>query len=62
MEFSISGGFWVIKESAMQDGVVDMLHELAGNLWWSWHGEVRSVFRSLDPRAWPSTSVAIVDP
>ncbi len=36
----------------MQDGVVDMLHELAGNLWWSWHGEVRAVFRSLDPKAW----------
>ncbi len=37
---------------AVHDGVVDMLHELAGNLWWSWHSEVRAVFRSLDPKAW----------
>ena len=34
------------------DGVVDKLHDLAGNLWWSWQREIRAIFRSLDPQIW----------
>ena len=28
------------------------LAELAHNLWWSWHSEIRAIFRELDPELW----------
>jgi starch phosphorylase len=28
------------------------LTELAGNLWWSWHGDAQAVFRDIDPDLW----------
>jgi len=31
---------------------IGRLGELANNLWWSWHPEVRAVFRSLDYQLW----------
>ncbi len=34
------------------DTLVGMLDELASNLLWSWHPEVRALFRSLDPKLW----------
>lgn len=30
----------------------DKLRELAYNLWWTWHPEVVSIFRDLDPELW----------
>ena len=32
------------------------LHELAFNLWWSWHPEARHLFKSLDRSLWKNTS------
>src|SRR6476646_2018860 len=32
------------------------LHELAGDLWWSWHAEAREVFRRLDYGVWRATA------
>ncbi|MDD4860057.1 MAG: alpha-glucan family phosphorylase [Dehalococcoidales bacterium] len=32
------------------------LHELAYNLWWSWHYEARELFKSLDRPLWKMTS------
>ena len=32
------------------------LHELAADLWWSWHPEGREVFRRLDYRLWRATA------
>jgi glycogen phosphorylase len=34
------------------DGVVDKLHDLARNLWWSWQPQIRAIFRSLEPQLW----------
>src|SRR5581483_9983858 len=31
---------------------VSRLHELAYNLWWSWHPEARALYSSLDPDLW----------
>ena len=31
---------------------IGRLDELAGNLWWSWHEDARSVFRILDYPLW----------
>ena len=31
---------------------IDRLGELANNLWWSWHPQARSVFRTLDYQLW----------
>lgn len=31
---------------------ISRLHELAYNLWWSWHPEARELFSSLDPDLW----------
>ncbi len=31
------------------------LEELAGNLWWSWHDNARTLFHSLDSRLWTLT-------
>ena len=28
------------------------LSEIAGNLWWSWHGDAQDLFRRLDQQAW----------
>jgi len=28
------------------------LLEIAGNLWWTWHGDAQDLFRRLDPAAW----------
>jgi starch phosphorylase len=39
-------------EEALHDGIVDALHRLAGNLWWSWQRDIRAIFRSLDPKLW----------
>ncbi len=33
-------------------GLYDKCTALASNLWWSWHPEVISIFRSLDPIRW----------
>ena len=35
---------------------IGRLPELAADLWWSWHVEARSVFRSLDYPLWRSTA------
>src|SRR5262245_20357625 len=32
------------------------LHELAIDLWWSWHAGARAVFRDFDYRLWRSTA------
>ena len=32
------------------------LQDLAGDLWWSWHGEARTVFRRLDYSLWRATA------
>src|SRR5580765_7146359 len=32
------------------------LHDLAGDLWWSWHAEARAVFRRLDYGVWRATA------
>src|SRR5216683_1609143 len=32
------------------------LEELAADLWWSWHSEIRRVFRSLDYGLWRATA------
>src|SRR4249919_1169590 len=32
------------------------LGDLAGDLWWGWHSEARSVFRRLDYGLWRSTA------
>jgi starch phosphorylase len=32
------------------------LHDLAGDLWWSWHAEAREVFRRLDYGVWRATA------
>ena len=32
------------------------LHEIAGNLWWSWHGEAVELFRHADARAFAATN------
>jgi len=34
------------------DGVVEKLDALAANLWWSWRPEIRTLFRTLDPKLW----------
>lgn len=34
---------------------IGRLHELAANLWWSWHEDARQVFRSLDYELWRAT-------
>src|SRR5258706_4885773 len=31
---------------------ISRLHELAYNLWWSWHPEARALYSSLDPDLW----------
>ncbi|MDP2932104.1 MAG: DUF3417 domain-containing protein, partial [Chloroflexota bacterium] len=31
------------------------LNELAYNLWWSWHGEARDLFKILDRPLWKAT-------
>ena len=35
---------------------IKRLPELAVDLWWSWHSEARSVFRTLDYALWRSTA------
>src|SRR5688572_6424712 len=35
-----------------KDVLADRLMALARNLWWSWHPEVASIFRELDPTRW----------
>jgi starch phosphorylase len=32
------------------------LHDLAFNLWWTWHPEVIELFRELDPALWRATN------
>src|SRR5258706_5891226 len=32
------------------------LQDLAGDLWWSWHGEAREVFRRIDYGLWRVTA------
>jgi starch phosphorylase len=34
---------------------IDRLEELAGNLWWSWHDNARTLFHSLDSQLWTLT-------
>jgi starch phosphorylase len=34
---------------------IGRLHEIAGNLWWSWHEDARQAFRSLDYELWRAT-------
>jgi starch phosphorylase len=34
---------------------IDRLDELAHNMWWSWHGEARNLFKVLDRFLWKST-------
>src|SRR5579859_1659227 len=31
---------------------ISRLHELAYNLWWSWHPEARALYSTLDPTLW----------
>src|SRR5258706_6220578 len=31
---------------------ISRLHELAYNLWWSWHPEARALYSRLDPDLW----------
>ena len=31
------------------------LSEIAGNLWWSWHGDAQDLFRRLDQQAWETS-------
>jgi starch phosphorylase len=31
---------------------ISRLHELAYNVWWSWHPEARALYSSLDPDLW----------
>src|SRR5437660_1518162 len=35
---------------------IGRLDDLAGDLWWSWHGEARAVFRRLDYALWRVTA------
>ncbi len=47
---------------------IQRLSELAHNMWWSWHGSSRAVFRSLDYALWsmsghnPAKMLAEIDP
>ncbi|RME76800.1 MAG: DUF3417 domain-containing protein, partial [Planctomycetota bacterium] len=36
-------------------GVIDKLQALADNLWWSWHRDIRSIFRDIDPELYRAT-------
>ena len=31
---------------------ISRLHELAFNLWWSWHPEAQELYRQIDPTLW----------
>src|SRR3954452_14897299 len=35
---------------------ISRLQDVAGDLWWSWHGEAREVFRRLDYGLWRATA------
>jgi len=37
---------------AVVRALVDRLHQLATNLWWTWQPEVIELFRDLDPELW----------
>jgi glycogen phosphorylase len=43
--------FEVISEQSAQ-AIYDKCWALANNLWWTWHPEVHSLFRDLDPIRW----------
>jgi starch phosphorylase len=41
-----------VETSTAHDELYEKCMALAGNLWWSWNGEVAALFRDLDPVRW----------
>jgi starch phosphorylase len=46
---------WAELSTPIVPRTIKGLHDLSGNLWWSWHTEARDLFKYLDRFLWKST-------